>query len=174
MQWYPFIWIPQDIWEILLTGESDSSTLSRENQELRDHISFFSSLAFNLFFIFYVHRVQKVKVGMEKHIRQNVDRVSSKRKKCMLSSTVQSKHNRWHEEVCTSEEKINQQRFFTNDKNKSGGKKGRVLFYSITLCLLWFRHITSTILCLSNCNLVSMLLAILQDITFPGSTSKYT
>lgn len=30
---------------------------------------------------------------MEKHIRQNVDRVSSKRKKCMLSSTVQSQHN---------------------------------------------------------------------------------
>lgn len=72
---------------------------------LCDHFSFFSSLAFNLFFIFYVHRVQKVKVGMEKHIRQNVDRVSSKRKKRMLSSTVQSKHNRWHEEVCTSGKK---------------------------------------------------------------------
>lgn len=138
MQWYPFIWIPQDIWEILLTGESDSSTLSRENQELRDHFSFFSSLAFNLFFILYVHRVQKVKVGMEKHIRQNVDRVSSKRKKCMLSSTVQSKHNRWHEEVCTSEEKNKPAKILYQWQEQIWGKKRTrfVLQHNFVLTLI--------------------------------------
>lgn len=98
-----------------------------------------------------------------------MDRVSSKSKKCMLSSTVQSKHNRWHDEVCTSWRKklTNKTSLPMKKKIRGWGVGGKRLLsisqHKSEFTVLWARYVnTSTF----TCNLVSIEFAFCGSFVF--------